>query len=59
MKSYRQTLTFEVPERMDFVNITRDVERAVHESGVAEGLCLVNAMHITASVFITTPENIW
>ena len=45
-----------VPERMDFVNITPDVERAVRESGVQEGLCLVNAMHITASVFINDDE---
>ncbi len=56
MKSYRQTLTFEVPDRMGFVNITADVERAVDESGVREGLCLVNAMHITASVFINDNE---
>ena len=56
MKSYRQTLTFEVPERMDFVNITDEVQRAVDESGIREGLCLVNAMHITASVFINDNE---
>ena len=56
VKSYRQTLTFEVPERMDFVNITAEVERAVDESGIREGLCLVNAMHITASVFINDNE---
>ena len=41
---------------MDFVNITSDVERALHESGIQEGLCLVNAMHITASVFINDDE---
>ena len=46
-----------VPARMDFVNITRDVEKVVAESGVAEGLCLVNAMHITASVFINDDES--
>ena len=45
-----------VPSRMDFVNITPEVEAAVRESGVAEGLCLVNAMHITASVFINDDE---
>ncbi len=56
MKSFRKTLTFEVPARMDFVNITSDIEDAVGESGVSEGLCLVNAMHITASVFINDDE---
>jgi secondary thiamine-phosphate synthase enzyme len=49
-------LTFEVPARMDFVPITDEVERIVAESGVREGLCLVNAMHITASVFINDDE---
>jgi secondary thiamine-phosphate synthase enzyme len=56
MKSHRKTLTFHVPARMDFVNITPQVEAAVKESGVREGLCLVNAMHITASVFINDDE---
>lgn len=56
MKSYRQELWFELPERMAFVNITRDVERCLGESGVQEGMCLVNAMHITASVFINDDE---
>ena len=56
MKHLRKTLTFEVPARMDFVNITPDIEDAVRDSGVAEGLCLVNAMHITASVFINDDE---
>ena len=56
MKSHTVYLTLEVPARMDFVNITPEVERAVRESGVAEGLCLVNAMHITASVFINDDE---
>jgi secondary thiamine-phosphate synthase enzyme len=56
MKSLTRYLTLEVPARMEFVNITREVERAVAESGVAEGLCLVNAMHITASVFINDDE---
>ena len=56
MKSLTRYLTMNVPARMDFVNITREVERIVAESGVAEGLCLVNAMHITASVFINDDE---
>ncbi len=56
MKSHRETLTFEISERMDFVNITPDVDRAVENSGVRDGLCLVNAMHITASVFINDDE---
>jgi secondary thiamine-phosphate synthase enzyme len=57
MKSHRKTLTFEIPARMELVNITPEVEAAVKESGVAEGLCLVNAMHITASVFINDDES--
>jgi secondary thiamine-phosphate synthase enzyme len=57
MKSLTKHLTFNIPARMDFVNITPDVERAVKESGVAEGLVLVNAMHITASVFINDDES--
>ncbi|MGV8042364.1 MAG: secondary thiamine-phosphate synthase enzyme YjbQ [Thermoanaerobaculaceae bacterium] len=56
MKALTRHLTFDVPERMAFVNITRQVEEAVRESGVQEGLCLVNAMHITASVFINDDE---
>jgi len=56
MRSYRAVLTMKVPARMDFVNITGEVEKAVLESGVREGLCLVNAMHITASVFINDDE---
>jgi secondary thiamine-phosphate synthase enzyme len=56
MKSHREELTFNLPARMDFVNITPQVEAAVHKSGVREGLCLVNAMHITASVFINDDE---
>jgi secondary thiamine-phosphate synthase enzyme len=56
VKSHREELTFNVPARMDFVNITREVESAVKRSGVREGLCLVNAMHITASVFINDDE---
>jgi secondary thiamine-phosphate synthase enzyme len=56
MRSYRKTLTFQIPARMEFVNITPQVDAAVRESGVREGLCLVNAMHITASVFINDDE---
>ena len=56
MKSLTRELTFNVPARMDFVNITGEVEAAVAESRVQEGLCLVNAMHITASVFINDDE---
>ena len=56
MRSHTVHLTMNVPARMDFVNITRDVEKAVAASGVKEGLCLVNAMHITASVFINDDE---
>ncbi|MDX1623870.1 MAG: secondary thiamine-phosphate synthase enzyme YjbQ [Gemmatimonadota bacterium] len=57
MRSHTEYLTFHVPERMGFVNITGEVEEAVAESGIAEGLCLVNAMHITASVFINDDES--
>ncbi|MCH8843779.1 MAG: YjbQ family protein [SAR324 cluster bacterium] len=57
MKSYRQELWFNVPERMGFVNITPEVETALRESRVREGLVLVNAMHITASVFINDDEH--
>jgi secondary thiamine-phosphate synthase enzyme len=56
MKSHREELTFNIPARMDFVNITGQVEAAVGRSGVRDGLCLVNAMHITASVFINDDE---
>jgi len=56
MKSHRKTLTVHLPQRMGFVNITREVEKALSESGIQEGLCLVNAMHITASVFINDDE---
>jgi thiamine phosphate synthase YjbQ (UPF0047 family) len=56
MKSYRKELWLNIPERMEFVNITPQVAEAVQESGVQEGLCLVNAMHITASVFINDDE---
>ncbi|MFU8856594.1 MAG: secondary thiamine-phosphate synthase enzyme YjbQ [Deferrisomatales bacterium] len=56
MKSYRKELWFEVPSRRGFVNITPQVEECLRESGVREGLCLVNAMHITASVFVNDDE---
>ncbi len=56
MKSFHRELWMNVPERMGFVNITRDVEETLRESGIREGLCLVNAMHITASVFINDDE---
>ena len=57
MKTHRKELWFELPSRRGFVNITPKVEEAVHRSGVREGLCLVNAMHITASVFINDDES--
>jgi secondary thiamine-phosphate synthase enzyme len=56
MKSYRKELWFETPSRMAFVNLTPQVEGALAESGVREGLCLVNAMHISASVFVNDDE---
>jgi secondary thiamine-phosphate synthase enzyme len=57
MKSYHEELWMEVPIRMDFINITQQVEEIVRESGIRNGLCLVNAMHITASVFINDDES--
>lgn len=57
MKSHTEYLKFEIPARMDFQNITPQVEKALQKSGVKEGLCLVNAMHITASVFINDDES--
>ena len=56
MKSYRKELWFNVPARRGFVNITPQVEECLRESGVLEGLVLVNAMHITASVFVNDDE---
>jgi secondary thiamine-phosphate synthase enzyme len=56
VKTVTEYLTFHLPERLGFVNITRQVEEAVRRSGVREGLVLVNAMHITASVFINDDE---
>ena len=56
MKSYRKELWFETPTRRAFLNITPQIETCLAESGIREGLCLVNAMHITASVFINDDE---
>ena len=57
MKSYRKELWFNLPSRRGFVNITPEVEFAIRESGIKEGLALVNAMHISASVFINDDES--
>ena len=57
MKSYRKELWFNLPTRRGFVNITPQVEECLHESGIREGICLINAMHITASVFINDDES--
>ena len=56
VKSFRKELWFEVPGRRAFLNITQEVEECLRESGVKEGLVLINAMHITASVFINDDE---
>ena len=56
MKSYRKVLEFNLPSRMAFTNITPQVQAALKESSIREGMCLVNAMHITASVFINDDE---
>ncbi|MDR2041922.1 MAG: secondary thiamine-phosphate synthase enzyme YjbQ [Tannerella sp.] len=57
MKSYRKELWFNAPSRRELINITPEVERCLDESGIREGLILVNAMHITASVFINDDES--
>jgi secondary thiamine-phosphate synthase enzyme len=57
MKSYRKELWFDVPARRAFINITPHVEECLGESGILEGLALINAMHITASVFINDDES--
>jgi secondary thiamine-phosphate synthase enzyme len=57
MKSHRKELWFNLPQRRGFVNITTEVQQAIDESGIREGLALVNAMHITASVFINDDES--
>lgn len=56
MKSYTEHLWFNTKNRREFINITAQVQEAVRKSGIKEGLCLVNAMHITASVFINDDE---
>jgi len=57
MKSFRKELVLEVQQRRAFVNMTHEVEQCLAKSGIREGLCLVNAMHITASVFINDDES--
>jgi secondary thiamine-phosphate synthase enzyme len=57
MKSYRKELWFEAPQRRQIIHITPQIEDCLRESGIREGLCLVNAMHITASVFINDNES--
>ena len=56
MRSFHKELWFDIKERMDFINITPDVELTLAESSIQDGICLVNAMHITASVFINDDE---
>ena len=57
MKSLTEYLVFKTKQKKEFVNITKDIERLVQKSGIKDGLCLVNAMHITASVFINDNES--
>ena len=57
MKSFRKVLTLNTPTRRAFIHLTPEVEKALAESGIREGLCLVNAMHITANVFINDNES--
>jgi secondary thiamine-phosphate synthase enzyme len=57
MNSYHKELWFDIQARMEFINITHEVQEVLHESQIHEGLCLVNAMHITASVFINDDES--
>ena len=57
MKSFRKEITLEVPKRRAYINITDEVTRALKESGIREGLCLVNPMHISSSVFINDDES--
>ncbi len=56
MKSYRKELWFNIPTRRAYINISQDVQGVIDKSGIQEGLCLVNAMHITASVYINDDE---
>ena len=57
MRSFRKELWFNTKDRRDYINISDDVQKTVDESGIKEGLCLVNAMHITASVYINDDES--
>lgn len=57
MKSYRKEMWFNTKTRRDYINITPEVQSAINESGIQEGLCLVNAMHISASVYINDDES--
>jgi secondary thiamine-phosphate synthase enzyme len=57
MKSYRKEIFFNTKNRVEFINITSEVQKAIDESGIKEGLCLVNSMHITSSVFINDDES--
>ena len=57
MKSYKKELWFETSSRRQLINISREIESCLYESGIMEGLCLVNAMHITSSVFINDDES--
>ena len=57
MKSFRKELWIHTDTRRDYINISHEVEKCLHESGIKEGLCLVNAMHITASVYINDNES--
>ena len=57
MKSHTEYLTYNIPSRKGFVNITPEVRKIIQKSGIKEGLCLVNAMHITASIFINDNES--
>ncbi len=56
MKSYRKELSFNIPKRRAYINITKEVQKSIDESGIKEGMALVNAMNITASVFINDDE---
>ena len=57
MRTFRKELWFNIPQRRDYINITSEIEECLHDSGIKEGLCLVNAMHITASVYINDAES--
>ena len=57
MKSFRKTITLRTRQKYAYVNVTSDVQKAIDESGVKEGLCLVNSMHITSSIFINDDES--